>query len=78
MLGEKICKTPEEFKAWSQNLGHDQVLTTFSAYGPVSVSRQSEIFQTIQAENSTQKPANAEPTKEEFASMLAYLHRKAS
>ena len=20
-LGEKVCKTPEEFKAWSQNLG---------------------------------------------------------
>ena len=24
-LGEQSCKTPEEFKAWSQNLGHEQV-----------------------------------------------------
>jgi integrase len=29
MLGERTCQTPEEFKAWSQNLGHEQVLTTF-------------------------------------------------
>ena len=30
LLGERTCKTPEEFKAWSQNLGHEQVLTTFA------------------------------------------------
>ena len=24
-LGQKVCRTPEEFKSWSQNLGHDQV-----------------------------------------------------
>ena len=28
-LGQSVCRTPEEFKAWSQNLGHDKVLTTF-------------------------------------------------
>ena len=27
-LGEQLCQTPEEFKAWSQNLGHEKVLTT--------------------------------------------------
>ena len=27
------CKTPEEYKAWSQNLGHEGVLTTFCSYG---------------------------------------------
>jgi integrase len=26
---EQLCTSPEEFKAWSQNLGHEQVLTTF-------------------------------------------------
>lgn len=25
-LGEKICRTPEDFKAWSQNLGHESVM----------------------------------------------------
>lgn len=28
-LGENLCQTPEQFKAWSQNLGHEGVLTTF-------------------------------------------------
>ena len=28
-LGERTCNTPETFKAWSQNLGHERVLTTF-------------------------------------------------
>ena len=43
-LGERVCKTPEEFKAWSQNLGHEKVLTTFTSYGSVSRHRQGEII----------------------------------
>lgn len=43
-LGERLCTTPESFKAWSQNLGHDQVLTTFTNYGAVSTHRQAEIL----------------------------------
>jgi integrase/recombinase XerD len=42
--GEALCKSPEEFKAWSQNLGHEGVLTTFYSYGDVQESRQAEIF----------------------------------
>jgi integrase len=44
LLGGRICKTPEEYKAWSQNLGHDHVLTTFSSYGDVGSCRQAEII----------------------------------
>src|SRR5215467_9403975 len=36
--------TPEEYKAWSQNLGHENVLTTFSSYGDVARHRQAEII----------------------------------
>jgi hypothetical protein len=43
-LGEEVCSTPEEFKAWSQNLGHDQVLTTFMSYGSVATDRQGAII----------------------------------
>ena len=43
-LGEKVCGTPEQFKAWSQNLGHEKVLTTFSSYGAVGRERQREIL----------------------------------
>src|SRR5271157_7345 len=43
-LGEEVCRSPEDFKAWSQNLGHEQVLTTFLSYGSVAVDRQGEII----------------------------------
>lgn len=48
MLGEQRCRNAEEFKAWSQNLGHEGVLTTFMSYGTVSPSRQREIFAGLQ------------------------------
>jgi hypothetical protein len=41
-FGEQVCKSPEDFKAWSQNLGHEQVLTTFMSYGAVATERQGE------------------------------------
>jgi integrase len=44
MLGERLCRTPEEFKAWSQNLGHEQVLTTFASYGEVAPHRQAALI----------------------------------
>lgn len=43
-LGEQLCRTPEEFKAWSQNLGHEKVLTTFTNYGDVPRARQAELI----------------------------------
>ena len=36
--------SPEEIKAWSQNLGHSDVLTTFTSYGTVPLHRQSELI----------------------------------
>jgi integrase/recombinase XerD len=44
-LGERLCQSPEAFKAWSQNLGHEGVLTTLTSYGPVPPARQAEIIQ---------------------------------
>ena len=46
-LGEQVCKTPEQFKAWSQNLGHEKVLTTFLSYGEVAGQRQGEIIRDL-------------------------------
>lgn len=43
-LGERVCTSPESFKAWSQNLGHEGVLTTFTSYGRVSAQRQAELI----------------------------------
>ncbi len=45
LLGETVCQKPEDFKAWSQNLGHVAVLTTFMSYGEVPTWRQREIIE---------------------------------
>lgn len=50
-LGEQVCRSPEEFKAWSQNLGHEQVMTTFNSYGKVSAPRQAEIIRQLGTPN---------------------------
>lgn len=46
-LGERICTTPEQFKAWSQNIGHEQVLTTLTSYGKVPAARQAELIRAL-------------------------------
>jgi integrase len=48
-LGERVCTCPEDFKAWSQNLGHERVLTTFTSYGTVSAHRQAAIIRELGA-----------------------------
>lgn len=44
ILANDCCKTPEQFKAWSMNLGHESIATTLSAYCPVSPIRQAELI----------------------------------
>lgn len=46
-LGQQLCRTPEEFKAWSQNLGHEKIETTFKSYGSVPENRQAEIIRKL-------------------------------
>jgi integrase len=48
LLAGQECKTPEQYKAWAQNLGHEDVLTTFRSYGDVSSYRQVEIMRAFQ------------------------------
>ena len=49
----KLDLTPEEMKAWSQNLGHADVLTTFTSYGRVPVQRQGELIRSVGAQTIT-------------------------
>lgn len=56
-LGEQVCQSPEDFKAWSQNLGHEQVLTTFMSYGKVATERQGEIIRGIGIYKQSAQPA---------------------
>jgi len=46
-LGERVCRSPEYFKAWSQNLGHENVSTTFTSYGAVAPQRQAELIRSL-------------------------------
>lgn len=57
--------SPEEMKAWSQNLGHSDVLTTFTSYGTVPLHRQSELIRARASGND--RPASDD------ASLLAAL-----
>ena len=77
-LAQTKCKTPEDFRTWSMNLGHDNVITTFTSYGSVSPARRSEILQDMQAKDSQVPAAANEPDKDTIASVLAFLQRKAS
>jgi len=47
LFGEQVCRSPEEFKAWSQNFAHENVMTTFTSYGQVSERRQAEIIRSL-------------------------------
>jgi hypothetical protein len=69
-MGEQRCKTPEELKAWSQNLGHDHVLTTLTSYGAVSSARQSEILNSMRGEKAA---AGTEPGAETVRQVVAHL-----
>jgi integrase len=55
-LGQAVCQTPEEFKAWSQNLGHEKVLTTFLSYGQVESPRQGAIIRGLGTPRITAQP----------------------
>ncbi len=46
-LGQRLCQAPEAFKAWSQNLGHDHVMTTLMSYGTIGAERQAEIVRNL-------------------------------
>lgn len=77
LLGETRCRSPEEFKAWSQNLGHEQVLTTFTSYGAVSSHRQGEIFGHLRERDGESQTSKGAPGPEEVKRVLAYLAKQA-
>ena len=55
-LAQEACKTAEEYKAWSQNLGHEQVLTTFLSYGAVATDRQGAIIRGLGETGQSKQP----------------------
>ncbi len=70
-LGQERCRTPEELKAWSQNLGHEQMATTWLSYGRIEPHRQGEIIKALGS------PLQEEPNLDLLADALAHLGRRA-
>ena len=52
-LAYELKLDAEQFKAWSQNLGHENCLTTFSSYGEIQPSRQAEIIRGLAGSGQT-------------------------
>lgn len=78
-VGQQICRTPEEFKAWSQNLGHEHVLTTFTSYGAVASYRQAEIVGGLRKREEEIEPQRVTLDTEqirEITIQLAKIHAK--
>lgn len=73
-LGERTCTTPEAFKAWSQNLGHERVLTTLTSYGQVPSHRQAELIRGL---GPAKSPGVVDPAMiDQMAAMLEQLRAK--
>jgi integrase len=47
LLGQRTNLSHEEMKAWSQNLGHSDMMTTLTSYGTISAARQREILDNL-------------------------------
>ncbi|MDX2367745.1 MAG: site-specific integrase [Colwellia sp.] len=69
-LGEQQCQTPEEFKAWSQNLGHEGVLTTLYSYGDVPDYRQAEVIKNLNQPRTDQSPEMQVAFEKMFKKMM--------
>jgi integrase len=76
-IGERNCRTPEEFKAWSQNMGHEHVLTTFTSYGAVSGQRQAEILESLGRKSEQETCDAGVPDAATIQNVLRHLSEQA-
>lgn len=74
-LGERICRTPEQFKAWSQNLGHEHVSTTLQSYGAVDAHAQGELILKLWGTQSAVEK-NSDRTDETLADIASWLQKQ--
>jgi integrase len=74
--GERRCRSIEELKAWSQNLGHDGVLTTLTSYGQIPVARQGELVSSVGEADDA--PANAAELLQKIQTLVNSKHPSAS
>jgi site-specific recombinase XerC len=73
LYGYKKCNDFEALKAWSQNLGHTQMLTTISSYGNVPPERQAEILDSQRMSASAASGNGGVPDAGTIQTVLAHL-----
>jgi integrase len=76
-LGQRVCRSPEEMKAWSQNLGHSKIDTTMMSYGEVRADRQAEIINAMGAARERPLTPEADAIAEAVARRLEADNLKA-
>lgn len=70
-LGERFCSNGAEAKAWSLNLGHDNVITSFSSYGAMTANEQGDILSRLAQKMPGQAAQGLDPaTMEQVVAML--------
>lgn len=47
LYGQELCRTPKQIKAWSQNLGHENVATTDNYYAKLDVNEQFNVLDSL-------------------------------
>jgi integrase len=72
-FGEQVCPTIEAFKAWSQNLGHERVMTTLTSYGTVAPHRQAELIRGMGGQKSMASKQSATVDPALVAQVLAAI-----
>ncbi|MGE5539626.1 MAG: tyrosine-type recombinase/integrase [Gemmatimonas sp.] len=66
--------SPEQLKAWSENMGHESVLTTLGSYGPISIERRAEIM--AELANPVGRDTNSDLATEVAEKVAAILSSK--
>lgn len=74
-IGQRLCANDEERKAWSQNLGHENVSITMNSYGRVPRQRQAEIFDILRRRASAGPSDNGVPDSETIQRVLDHLRK---
>ncbi len=70
--GMSLNLSVEEMKAWSQNLGHTDMLTTLTSYGQVPSHRQGELIRALDQPHDHRDPLN-DPN---IAALIRAIHAK--
>lgn len=74
LLAAEKCRSMDEFKAVSQNVGHESLMTTIPVYGNYSEDKLSEMIQKIDFSR-VQKPSTDEKIEELKNLILAQLNK---